>query len=219
MVMRHEQESKTRLLDATLRVVRAKGYSASRIGDVCAEAGLTLFQHFKSKEGLALAAMAHWDAHAPQIFAAAPDHDAGNPLGRLIAYIEFRKAILTGELPDFTCIAGTVIREAYQTHPDVSAACELSISTHAETLEADVRAAMRDHGIRGTRTPDSLALRIQAVIRAASFGRRRRTSRLPAAVCGTAVRHWAHTPTESHLSKKHRRQQRNGGQHARSRIP
>src|SRR5579872_2967245 len=32
-------DSKTRLLEATLRVVRAKGYYATRIEDICAEAG------------------------------------------------------------------------------------------------------------------------------------------------------------------------------------
>jgi TetR/AcrR family transcriptional regulator, transcriptional repressor for nem operon len=165
--MQHQHESKTKLLDATLKVVRTKGYSGTRIEDVCAEAGLTkgsFFHHFKSKEDLALAAVAHWDANASQTFAAAPYHDAADPLGRLIAYVEFRKAILTGDLPDFTCFAGTIIQETYRTHPDVSAACERNISSHAKTLEADISAAMRDHGVRGNWTPQSLALHIQAVI-------------------------------------------------------
>ena len=168
--MRHEHESKTRLLDATLKVVRAKGYSATRIDDVCAEARLTkgsFFHHFKSKEDLALAAVAHWDTHASQIFAAAPYHQPEDPLSRLIAYVEFRKAILTGDLPEFTCFAGTIIQEAYRTHPDVSAACERTISSHAKSLEADIRAAMRERGIRKTWTPESLALHIQAVIQGA----------------------------------------------------
>jgi TetR/AcrR family transcriptional repressor of nem operon len=165
--MQHQHESKTKLLDAALKVVRARGYSATRIEDVCAEAGLTkgsFFHHFKSKEDLALAAVAHWDAHASQIFAAAPYHDAADPLSRLIAYVEFRKAILTGDLPDFTCFAGTIIQEAYRTHPDVSAACERNISGHARTLEADIRAAMLERGVRGDWTPEGLALHIQAVI-------------------------------------------------------
>lgn len=160
-------DSKTKLLDATLKVVRTKGYSATRIEDVCAEAGLTkgsFFHHFKSKEDLALAAVAHWDAHAVQFFAAAPYHDAADPLDRLIAYIEFRKAILTGDLPEFTCFAGTIVQEAYRTHPEVSAACERNIRGHAKMLEADIRAAMRDRGIRGDWTPESLALHVQAVI-------------------------------------------------------
>ena len=68
------------------------------------------------------------------------------------------------DLPDFTCFAGTIVQEAYRTHADVSAACERNISTHAKTLEADIRAAMREHGVRGAWTPESLALHIQAVI-------------------------------------------------------
>jgi TetR/AcrR family transcriptional regulator, transcriptional repressor for nem operon len=159
-------ESKTKLLEAMLKVVRTKGYSASRIEDVCAQAGLTkgsFFHHFKSKEDLALAAVAHWDAHSVQTFAAAPYHDAADPLSRIIAYVEFRKAILTGDLPDFTCFAGTIVQEAYRTHPDVSAAAARSILGQAKALEADIRAAMRDHGIRGTWTPESLARHIVGV--------------------------------------------------------
>jgi TetR/AcrR family transcriptional regulator, transcriptional repressor for nem operon len=159
-------ESKMKLLDATLKVVRTKGYSATRIEDVCAEAGLTkgsFFHHFKSKEDLALAAVAHWDARTVETFAAAPYHGAADALSRLIAYVEFRKAILTGDLPDFTCFAGTIVQEAYRTHPGLSAACARNIIGQAKTLEADIREAMRAHGIRGTWTAESLALHIVAV--------------------------------------------------------
>jgi TetR/AcrR family transcriptional repressor of nem operon len=164
--MQHRQ-SRSRFLDATLKVVRTKGYTATRVEDVCAEAGLTkgsFFHHFKSKEDLALAAVAHWDARTSDFFAAAPYHDAADPLSRLIAYIEFRKAIMTGDLPDFTCFVGTIVQEAYRTHPDVSAACERNISAHVKTLETDISAAMRDHGVHGSWTAESLALHIQAVI-------------------------------------------------------
>ena len=159
-------ESKMKLLEATLKLVRRKGYSATRVEDICAEAGLTkgsFFHHFKSKEDLALAAVAVWDAHSVETFAAAPYHDAADPLSRIISYIEFRKAILTGDLPDFTCFAGTIVQEAYRTHPDVSGACARSITSHAKTLEADIRAATREHGIRATWTAESLALYIVAV--------------------------------------------------------
>lgn len=160
-------ESKTRLLDATLRVVRAKGYTAARIEDVCAEAGLSkgsFFHHFKSKDDLGVAAAAHWQAQSSALFAAAAYHDAPDPLERLIGYIEFRKSILTGELPEFTCFAGTIVQEAYRTHPEVSAACERSITGHAATLEADVAAAMKQHRVRGDWSAESLALHIAAVV-------------------------------------------------------
>ena len=38
------------------------------------------------------------------------------------------------------------------------------MSGHAKTLEADIRAAMREHGVSGGWTPESLALHTQAVI-------------------------------------------------------
>jgi TetR/AcrR family transcriptional repressor of nem operon len=75
-----------------------------------------------------------------------------------------RKAILTGDLPDFTCFVGTIVQETYQTHPEVSAAAAGTISGHAKTFEADIRAAMREHNVSGGWTAESLALHFQAVI-------------------------------------------------------
>ena len=73
--MQAQHESKTKLLDATLKVVRQKGYAATRVEDVCAEAGLTkgsFFHHFEGKEELALEAVAHFSSLARSVFAAAP---------------------------------------------------------------------------------------------------------------------------------------------------
>ena len=162
-----QHESKTKLLDAALKVVRAKGYSATRIEDICAEAGLTkgsFFHHFRSKEDLALAAVAHWGARTTAFFADASYHDQSDPLDRLIAYVEFRKAIMTGELPEFTCFLGTIVQETYVTHADINAACERILTAHARTLEADIREAMRQYQVRGDWSAETLALHIQAVI-------------------------------------------------------
>jgi TetR/AcrR family transcriptional repressor of nem operon len=163
-------ESKLRLLDATLKVVRIKGYSATRIEDICAEAGLTkgsFFHHFKSKEDLALAAAEYWRLRSIEAFAAAPYHRAADALSRLVAYIQFRKTLLTGDLPDFTCFAGTIVQEAYRTQPAVSAACARDIMDHAKGLEDDIREAMRDHQIRASWTAESLGRHILAVIHGA----------------------------------------------------
>jgi TetR/AcrR family transcriptional regulator, transcriptional repressor for nem operon len=168
--MRPQHLSKTKLLEATLRVVRAKGYNATRIEDVCTEAGLTkgsFFHHFKHKEELALVAVAYWDAQSSELFAAAPYHDPDDPLDRLLAYLDFRRAILAGELPEFTCFAGTLIQEIYHTHPEIRAACERNIGGHARTLEADIREAMQKCSVHADWTAESLALHIQSVIQGA----------------------------------------------------
>ena len=163
-------ESKRKLLDAALRVIRAKGYPATRIEDVCAEAGLTkgsFFHHFKGKEDLALAAAEHWDTVTGRRFAGAAYHDAADPVDRLTGYVDFRKALIRGALPDFTCLVGTMVQDVYDTHPAIRDACAASIGGHAATLEADIAAAMAEHGIDGDWTPESLALFTQAVIQGA----------------------------------------------------
>ncbi|MEX0921542.1 MAG: TetR/AcrR family transcriptional regulator [Rhodovibrionaceae bacterium] len=165
-----QHSSKTRLLDAALQVVRTKGYSATRIDDVCAAAGLTkgsFFHHFKTKEDLALAAARHWSEVTEPLFAQAPYHALEDPLARIFGYLDFRKAILCGALPEFTCFAGTTLQEVFDTHPEIREACAACICGHAATLEADIAAARRRHGAAGDWTPESLALHIQGVLQGA----------------------------------------------------
>lgn len=164
-------DSRTRLLDAAIDVIRARGYSATRVDDICAAAGLTkgsFFHHFKSKDEIALAAAGHWSANTGALFRNAPYQAAPDPLDRLLAYIDFRRALLAGRsLPEFTCLMGTMAQEVYETHPDLRDACERSIASHAATLEADIAAAMKRYGIWGDWTARSLALHTQAVIQGA----------------------------------------------------
>ena len=58
----------------------------------------------------------------------------------------FRKALLQGGVPEFTCLVGTMVQETYETTPAIREACERSITGHAATLEADIEAAMRVFG-------------------------------------------------------------------------
>ncbi|HEY2859977.1 MAG TPA: TetR/AcrR family transcriptional regulator [Terracidiphilus sp.] len=160
-------DSKTKFLQAALQVIRAKGYEAMRIEDVCEAAGLTkgsFFHHFVSKEELALSAADYWMEGTDGLFASAPYHRRVDAVERLLAYVDYRKGLLTGEIRDFSCLAGTMVQEVYDTHPAIREACDKSISGHAETLEPDIAEAMRKHGVAGDWTPRSLALYIQAVL-------------------------------------------------------
>jgi TetR/AcrR family transcriptional regulator, transcriptional repressor for nem operon len=165
-----QHESKTKLLDAALYVIRAKGYSATRIEDVCAAAGLTkgsFFHHFKSKEELGLAAAAHFSAKTDAVFATAPYQTATDPLDRLLGYVDFRIAILQGSLPEFTCLLGTMVQETYDTHPEIRAACDLHLSAHAEMVARDIVEAKRLYAPDAPWSAGSLALYTQAVIQGA----------------------------------------------------
>ena len=91
-------------------------------------------------------------------FASAPYRALPDPLDRLLTYVDFRKAILQGELPEFTCLAGTMVQEVYETHPAIREACDKAISEHAATVESDIAEAMRRYGIRAEWSAKSLAL-------------------------------------------------------------
>jgi TetR/AcrR family transcriptional regulator, transcriptional repressor for nem operon len=163
-------ESKTRFLDAALHVIRAKGYSATRIEDICEAAGLTkgsFFHHFDSKDALALDAIDYWTEGSRTLFASAPFRDEVDPLDRLLAYVDFRKELLTGDLPDFTCLVGTMVQEIYATHPALREACNRCITGHAGILVSYIEEALRQRGMHPKWTAMSLALYTQATIQGA----------------------------------------------------
>lgn len=165
-----KKDARAKLLDAALSVIRAKGYAATSVDELCAAAGVTkgaFFHHFKSKDALGVAAADHWSEVTGTLFAKASYHDLADPLDRVLAYVDFRRALLQGGLPDFTCLVGTMVQETYETAPTIRAACERSITSHAETLEADIEAAMCARNLTSGWSAKSLALHTQAVIQGA----------------------------------------------------
>jgi len=161
--------ARRKLLDAALAVIRAKGFSATTVDELCARAGVakgSFFHHFKDKEALAVAAADYWSEITGALFAAAPYHAPSDPLDRVLGYLRFRKSLIAGAVAEFTCLVGTMAQEVFATHPAILAACEASIAAHAATVEGDIEAALQAHGVTdiGAR---SLALHTQAVLQGA----------------------------------------------------
>ena len=160
-------DARTRLLEAARDTIRAKGFASTSIDDLCQVAGVTkgsVFHHFKSKEALGVAVAEHWIEMTNAFFADAPYHAPGDPLDRVLAYVAFRKAIIAGELSEFTCLVGTMAQEIYASSPDIRDACGRSIFGHAATLEEDIETARRERGITGGWTAESLARHTQTII-------------------------------------------------------
>ncbi|WP_426754722.1 TetR/AcrR family transcriptional regulator [Myxococcus sp. Y35] len=163
-------DARTRLLEAARETIRTKGFTATSVDELCQSAEVTkgsFFHHFKSKEALGVAAAEHWAETTSALFAGAPYHAPSDPLERVLAYVAFRKSLIAGDLAEFTCLVGTMVQEVYASSPDIRDACGASILRHAETLEADIGAAMKKRRIAGGWTAKSLARHTQAVIQGA----------------------------------------------------
>jgi TetR/AcrR family transcriptional repressor of nem operon len=167
MAVATEHDSRTTLLDAALHVIRAKGYAATTVDNICQHAGVTkgsFFHHFKSKDELALGAVARFGEMSQSLFARAPFQQARDPLDRILGYIDFRGQILTGELPDYTCLIGTLVQETYDTHPTIRVACDECFTDHVTRLARDIEAAKKRYAPRASWTPESVAYFIQGVL-------------------------------------------------------
>lgn len=163
------QTARERLLEAGVALIRRNGFAATSVDQLCQAAGVTkgaFFHHFASKEALGVALADYWSSSTGQFFASAPFHHLSDPVERVLGYIDLRIALLAGPPESFSCVAGTMVQEAFRTSEAIRAACQASIKGNASALEADLAAAIAQSGAKGV-TAAGLARHVQTVIQGA----------------------------------------------------
>jgi len=164
---RNGSGTRSKLLDAARDVIRAKGYTATTVDDICAAAGVTkgsFFHHFHSKEELGIAAAKRFGEMAATIFAAAPYRAYPDPRDRVLGYVDFRSAMLQWDIVQYTCLLGTMVQEVYATYPDVRVACDKEMSDHVGELTRDLEAAKQLYAPEATWSAESVGYFMQAVL-------------------------------------------------------
>lgn len=163
--------ARDKIIAAAVDLIRRNGFAATSLDELCKQAGVTkgaYFHHFADKEDIGVAAADHWREVTSRLFAGADYHRHRDPLARILAYLDFRKELVQGKVPEFTCLVGTLVQETYGSHPRIREACEASICGHAQTLAADIAAAMKARRMAPADwTAESLALHTQTVLQGA----------------------------------------------------
>ncbi|RJT25042.1 TetR/AcrR family transcriptional regulator [Chakrabartia godavariana] len=158
--------ARDKLLEAAVKLIRSQGFAGTSVDQLCAEAGVTkgaFFHHFPSKDALGVAAADYWSSSTGSFFDDAPYHAFDDPLDRVLGYIDFRLMLLNGAPQEFSCVAGTMVQEAFLSSPAIRDACRASIDGNAAKVERDIADAMELYGVTGF-SAAGLSLHIQAVL-------------------------------------------------------
>lgn len=159
-------EARARLLESARSLVRHRGFAATSVDELCAAAGVTkgaFFHHFPSKEALGVALIDDWTATTGVLFASHPYNNLPDPLERVFGYLDLRREILGQPIPEFSCVAGTTVQEAYETSIPIRMAAERSLRSGFDHVRAHLAAALAAHPVAGV-TAESLASQFQIAV-------------------------------------------------------
>src|SRR5271154_348217 len=79
-------ETKRKLVDAGVKLMRAQGFNATTVDEICSAAGVTkggFFHYFKSKEEIAKSAVTRFSEGKAKDFQDAPFRKLADPLDRV----------------------------------------------------------------------------------------------------------------------------------------
>ncbi|HTI73113.1 MAG TPA: TetR/AcrR family transcriptional regulator [Candidatus Limnocylindria bacterium] len=154
-------ETKRKLVDAGVRLMRLKGFTATTVDDICEAAEVTkgaFFHYYKSKEDLAKAAITRFGENQFADSHAAPYRKLADPLQRVYGRLDYVKES-SGGTRHLTkgCLVGTVAQELSFTHSALRSSCQDAFLRVAGDFEKDLAAAKSVHAPQADFDPKKLA--------------------------------------------------------------
>jgi len=161
-------ETKRKLVDAGVNLMRSRGFNATTVDDVCAAAGVTkggFFHYFKSKEDLATAAIIRFHELRARESADAPFRRLADPLERVFGRLDFAKESWGGNRGlTKGCLVGMFAQELSFTNPELRLVCEDRFARVAKDFEADLAEAKALHTPRAAFEPKRLAMLYVSIV-------------------------------------------------------
>jgi TetR/AcrR family transcriptional repressor of nem operon len=155
-------DTKRKLVDAGVKLMRVRGYNATGVNDICEEAGVTkggFFHYFKSKDDVAREVAVRFREIKAQSFQEAPFRKLADPLDRVFGRLDFAKESI-GDGTHLTkgCLIGVFAQELSLTHSELREVCQEFFSQMAENFEADLAEAKAVYAPNAEFEPKKLAL-------------------------------------------------------------
>lgn len=143
-----------------MKLMVGKGFTATTVDEICAEAGLTkgsFFHYFDSKEDLAKATAKHFYEFQQRMFDGAPFRSLADPLDRVHGRLDFIVGVARNPQLPKSCLIGNLAQEVSGTHEGIRCVCQGVFESAAADFERDVAAAKMKHVPDADLDPASVA--------------------------------------------------------------
>lgn len=161
-------ETKRKIVDAGIGLMRRCGYNATTVDNICASAGVTkggFFHYFKSKDELAQAALDHFREGKVKEYENAAFQNSAQPLDRVFGRLDFVKETSgDNQHPTKGCLFGMFAQELAFTNPAFRSACHGFFSKIADDFAKDLAAAKAAHVPQANFDPHRLATLYVAIV-------------------------------------------------------
>ena len=141
--------TKRKLVDAGVKLMRARGYNATTVDDICADAGVTkggFFHYFKSKDDIAHSALAHFHEDRMKSYEDAPFRKLADPLDRVYGRLDFVKTSVGGDHHVTKgCLIGMFAQELAVTNPEIGEVCQNYFERMVRDFSRDLAEAKAAH--------------------------------------------------------------------------
>lgn len=161
-------ETKHKLVDASVKLMRARGYNATTVDDICGEAGVTkggFFHYFKSKDDIARTALTYFHEGKVSDYEAAPFRKFTDPLDRVFGRLDYvEESVGTKGRVTKGCLIGMFAQELAFTNPEIRDVCQNFFSRIVRDFSNDLAEAKAAHKSQRDFDTDSLAQLYLAIV-------------------------------------------------------
>jgi TetR/AcrR family transcriptional regulator, transcriptional repressor for nem operon len=130
------------VIEATQRLMVAKGYAATTVEQICQEAATTkgtFFHYFSTKEEVARVALERFSEGQRAALGSGPYASEPDPLKRFDGFIDFAAKFVKDPIRD-SCLVGMLSHELSDTHPEFRALCRAALGRLAGDLKGMIDA-------------------------------------------------------------------------------